>query len=66
MLVLNRRTGESVKIQDHITVSVLAVYGQQVKLGFEAPAEVSVYREELYYRIQEQKESAEDSHDPQK
>ena len=47
MLVLTRRNGESVQIGDAITVRVLAISGNQVKLGFSAPAEVAIRREEL-------------------
>ena len=51
MLILTRRTGESVKIGDHVTVTVLGVKGVQVRLGFTAPADVAVHREEVYERI---------------
>ena len=47
MLVLTRRNGESVHIGDAITVKVLSISGNQVKLGFSAPAEVAIRREEL-------------------
>ena len=51
MLILSRRTGESVKIGDEVTVTVLGVKGNQVRLGFTAPQEVPVHREEIYLRI---------------
>lgn len=51
MLILSRRTGECVKIGDEVTVTVLGVKGGQVRLGFTAPANVAVHREEVYERI---------------
>src|SRR5215469_13453913 len=51
MLILSRRTGESVKIGDEVTVTVLGVKGSQVRLGFAAPQHVAVHREEVYERI---------------
>ena len=55
MLVLTRRPGESVKIGDSITVTVLAVRGNQLRLGFTAPQDVAVHRQEVYQRIQAEK-----------
>jgi len=52
MLILTRRPGESVKIGDKVTITVLGVKGGQVRLGFSAPANVTVHREEVYERIQ--------------
>ena len=52
MLILTRRPGESVKIGDEITVTVLGIRGNQLRLGFTAPQHVSVHREEVYRRIQ--------------
>jgi carbon storage regulator len=51
MLILTRRLGESVKIGDQVTVTVLGVKGGHVRLGFTAPKEVAVHREEVYERI---------------
>ena len=55
MLILTRRPGESVKIGDDITVTVLGVRGNQLRLGFTAPASVAVHREEVYVRIQSER-----------
>jgi carbon storage regulator len=52
MLILTRRLGESVKIGDEVTVTVLGVRGNQVRLGFAAPQCVPVHREEIYERLQ--------------
>jgi len=57
MLILTRRIGESIIIGDNITVTVLGMRGMQVRLGFEAPSDVSVHREEIYNRILEEKEA---------
>ena len=53
MLILTRRIGESLKIGDDIRVTVLGVCGNQIRMGIHAPAEVPVYREEVYDRIHE-------------
>jgi carbon storage regulator len=55
MLILTRRPGESVKIGDDITVTVLGVRGNQLRLGFTAPQNVVVHREEVYVRIQSER-----------
>ncbi|OPZ18706.1 MAG: Carbon storage regulator [candidate division BRC1 bacterium ADurb.BinA364] len=54
MLILTRRSGESIKIGDEITISVIEIRGHQVRLGIEAPRNVVVHREEIYDLIQEQ------------
>lgn len=48
MLILTRRMGESVKIDDEVTVTVLGIKGSHVRLGFAAPKHVTVHREEIY------------------
>ena len=52
MLILTRRPGESIKIGDEVTVTVLGINGNQLRLGFSAPRHIAVHREEIYQRIQ--------------
>jgi carbon storage regulator len=52
MLILTRRVGETLMIGDEVTVTVLGVKGNQIRLGVNAPKEVAVHREEIYERIQ--------------
>ncbi len=58
MLILTRRVGETLMIGDNVTVTVLGVKGNQVRVGVNAPKEVSVHREEIYMRIQAEKNNS--------
>ncbi len=56
MLILTRRVGETVRIGDDVSITVLGVKGNQVRIGIDAPREVAVHREEIYQRILEEDE----------
>ncbi|AMB79861.1 carbon storage regulator [Pseudomonas fragi] len=56
MLILARRVGETIRINNDISIQVLSVNGQQVKIGITAPTDVAVHREEIYLRIQAERE----------
>ncbi|HLK11916.1 MAG TPA: carbon storage regulator CsrA [Candidatus Binatia bacterium] len=58
MLILTRKLGEVIRMGDSVTVRVLEVKGNQVRLGIEAPAEVRIYREEVYRAIRRENEGA--------
>lgn len=58
MLVLTRKLGESIAIDDHIKIVVVQIKGKQVRLGIKAPKETKIHREEVYEAIQEQNSEA--------
>ena len=60
MLILTRRVGETLIIGDNVKVTVLGVRGHQVRVGVDAPKDVSVHREEIYKRIQDEKSADEE------
>ena len=55
MLILTRRLGESLMIGDDVTITVLSVKGNQVRIGIDAPKSVAVHREEIYHKVQSEK-----------
>ena len=64
MLILTRRVGETLMIGDEVTVTVLGVKGNQVRIGVNAPKEVAVHREEIYERIKREREGGDVSAPP--
>ena len=56
MLIITRRVGEVIRLNDNITLEVLEVNGNQVRIGVNAPRDISVHREEIYDRIQAEKD----------
>lgn len=61
MLVLTRKLGESIAIDDHIKIVVVQIKGKQVRLGIKAPKETKIHREEVYQAIQDQNTAASQS-----
>jgi carbon storage regulator len=55
MLILTRRVGETLMVGDEVSITVLGVKGNQVRLGVDAPKTIAVHREEIYARIQQEK-----------
>lgn len=64
MLILTRRVGETLMIGDEVTVTVLGVKGNQVRIGINAPKTVAVHREEIYQRIKGEHEAGGPEIDP--
>ncbi len=58
MLILSRKHGESIQIGDGIEINVIAIKGDQVKLGIEAPSHIEVFRKEIYDEIQKENKKA--------
>lgn len=57
MLILTRRIGETLMVGDNVSLTVLGIKGNQVRIGVNAPKEVAVHREEIYLKIQKEKEA---------
>ncbi len=64
MLILTRRVGETVMIGNDVTVTVLGVKGNQVRIGVNAPRDVAVHREEIFERIKREEQGGGDRSDP--
>jgi carbon storage regulator len=64
MLILTRRVGETVMIGNEVTVTVLGVKGNQVRIGVNAPKDVAVHREEIYDRIKREEEGEPSTRNP--
>ncbi|KGQ58907.1 Carbon storage regulator homolog [Gallibacterium anatis] len=58
MLILTRKVDEKLLIGDDITISVLEIRGNQVKIGVDAPKDVAIYREEIYHKVKEARDKA--------
>jgi carbon storage regulator len=65
VLILTRKLGESLKIGDDTTVTVLGIKGQFVRLGIDAPRNVTVHREEVFDRIKKEEEEGGPGHEPE-
>lgn len=65
MLILTRKVGETIRINDDISVTVLGVKGSQVRLGIEAPESVAVHREEIFQRIQAGQQQSAPENEPE-
>ena len=58
MLVLTRKIGESLRIDDDVIVTIVEVKGKNIRVGIEAPKETKIYREELFWKIRKENEAA--------
>jgi len=58
MLILSRRSSESIIVGDEVTITILSVKGKQVRIGIDAPSHIGVHREEIYQKIQDQDSGA--------
>ena len=58
MLILTRKSGEAIRIGDQITIKIIEIRGNQVRVGIQAPKDLSIHREEIYALIQEQNRAA--------
>jgi len=63
MLILTRRVGETLMVGDEVTVTVLGINGNQVRVGVNAPKDIAVHREEIYQRIQREKGNSDERSD---
>lgn len=61
MLVLTRKLGETIVIGDNIVIKVVDIHGKQIRLGIEAPTEISIFRGEIYERILEESKKAKET-----
>lgn len=66
MLILTRKVGESIIVGDDVRVSILEIKGRQVRIGIQAPHDVTIHREEIYKMIQAREESGANVTDPHK
>lgn len=56
MLILTRRTGEKIIINENISFQIIEIKGNQVRIGFDAPADISIHREEIFLKVKAQNE----------
>ncbi len=63
MLILTRKTGETLRIGDDVTLTILGIKGNTIRIGISAPKDVAVHREEVYLRIKKENEAAADEDD---
>lgn len=61
MLILTRRIGETVVVGDDVLITILGIKGNQIRLGFDAPDHISIHRQEIYLKVQEEKTKLPDS-----